>query len=245
MKSNQKRNDLIELFIVISFIIMIFTIYVPVGIWEEEQNFRKNSRFRMKNIYGIELFFEQLTGKYESDGLWAMNVVNAIRDSVTADSTYVGLQTLSLYDKDIQVDIHKTYDIEFDTTFGFLKMRRDTILDTIATVVVYSEELSRNDTIFTQNKKLNDFITDPSFRSILKKEPSQRVESIEYYDTYMPDSSMFRCPVTSDSYSITVEESSLRIASPITKVYKEPRFVLFSFKAFNHGYIDDGIKSWD
>ena len=59
MKSNQKRNDLIELFIVISFIIMIFTIYVPVGIWEEEQNFRKNSRFRMKNIYGIELFFEQ------------------------------------------------------------------------------------------------------------------------------------------------------------------------------------------
>lgn len=245
MKSNQKRNDLIELFIVISFIIMIFTIYVPVGIWEEEQNFRKNSRFRMKNIYGIELFFEQLTGNYESDGLWAMNVVNAIRDSVTADSTYVGLQTLSLYDKDIQVDIPKTYDIEFDTTFGFLKMRRDTILDTIATVVVYSEELSRNDTIFTQNKKLNDFITDPSFRSILKKEPSQRVESIEYYDTYMLDSSMFRCPVTSDLYSITIEESSMRIASPITKVYKEPRFVLFSFKAINHGYIDDGIKSWD
>ena len=95
-KNSQKRNDFIELLIVLAFIAMIFTIYVPVGIWEEEDNFRGKSRFRMKTIYGVESFFEQLTDIYESDGLWAMNVVNAVRDSLTADSTYIGLQTMIL-----------------------------------------------------------------------------------------------------------------------------------------------------
>ncbi len=244
-KNSQKRNDFIELLIVLAFIAMIFTIYVPVGIWEEEDNFRGKSRFRMKTIYGVESFFEQLTDIYESDGLWAMNVVNAVRDSLTADSTYIGLQTMILNNRDIKVDIPNGFETEYDTTFGFMKMRRDTIIDTTVTVVVFSEELSRNDTVFIQRKSLGKIKMDPSFRKILSEEPLQRIEAVEYYDTYMPDSSMFYCPVTDDPYKITLEESSLKIASPITEIYKESRYIFFSFKAFNHGYIDDGARSWD
>ena len=69
---------------------------------------------------------------------------------------------------------------------------------------------------------------DPSFRKILSEEPLQRIEAVEYYDTYMPDSSMFYCPVTDDPYKITLEESSLKIASPITEIYKESRTHFYS-----------------
>ena len=228
MKKSQKRNDLIELLIVLAFIAMIFTIYVPVGIWEEEDNFRGKSRFRMKTIYGVESFFELLTDTYETDGLWAMNVVNAVRDSLTADSTYLGLQAMFLNNRDIHVDIPNGFETEYDTTFGFMKMRRDTITDTTVTIVVFSEELSRNDTVFIQGKTLNKIRMDPYFRKILSKEPVQRIEVVEYYDKYMPDSSMFFCPVTNDPYKITLEESSLKIASPITEIYKESRYIFFA-----------------
>ena len=40
---NRKVNDLIVLFIVIGLIFILFTIYVPVAIWEEEDNFENLS----------------------------------------------------------------------------------------------------------------------------------------------------------------------------------------------------------
>jgi hypothetical protein len=74
-----------------------------------------------------------------------------------------------------------------------------------------------------------------------------RVEAIEYYKTYLPDSSTYFCPLSKDPYQMEISEDgkSLKVSSPIKETVKEPRYLLFSFKANSHGIIKDGQKSWD
>ena len=168
----KQYSDLIELGIVFAFLFMIITIYVPSMIWEEENEASNTARFNIQTVYDIEYFYRILTDKYESDGLWAMNVVNAVRDSVLADSTYLGERNFELIGQNISVNIPDGFDVEYDTTFGFLKTRRDTLMDTIHTVVVYSEELSRNDTSFVTKDDLSLVMLDDGFISdgiVLKK----------------------------------------------------------------------------
>ena len=241
---NKKLNDLIELIIVLGLIFILFAIYVPVSIWEEEDRYENISHFRMNTIYNIQEFYKNLTGDYATDGLWAMNVVNAVRDSLTADSTYLDKQLLGLHRNKINLNIAKGFDVEFDTTFGFQKFRKDTIMDTTVKILTFSEQLSRNDTVYIQKKNLSEMLSSENFRNILSEESVKRVESIDYYDTYMPDTSMFYCPLTSQPYNIEFIEDKLRIESPIEDIYKKPRFFIFSLKAQNHGYIEDGILSW-
>ena len=126
-------------------------------------------------------------------------------------------------------------------------MRRDTISDTIATIVMYSEDLSRNDTSYIQKKLLNKFTSDSNFVELVEEVPSERVEVVNYYDTYMPDSAMYFCPVSDQSYIISMQDegNSIRVDSPIEETIFRRRYILFAFKAENHGFIDDGSKSWD
>jgi hypothetical protein len=174
-----------------------------------------------------------------------MNVVNAVKDSVTADSSYLGEQTLSLKGKKITVNIPEGFDIDYDTTFGFHKFKRDTTIDTTVTLVMWSNELSRNDTVYVQKKSVPTLLEDENFRSILNEQPFELIEVVSYYDTYMPDSSFFLCPVTNKPYELTVSEDSFTVASPILDVYKETRYIVFAFKAQNHGFIQDGVLSWE
>ena len=241
---NKKLNDLIELIIVLGLVFILFAIYVPVSIWEEEDQYKNISHFRMNTIHNIQEFYKNLTGDYATDGLWAMNVVNAVRDSLTADSTYLDKQLLGLHRNKINLNIPKGFDVEFDTTFGFQKFRKDTIMDTTVKILTFSEQLSRNDTVYIQKKNLSEMLSSETFRNILGEESVKRVESIDYYETYMPDTSMFYCPLTSQPYSIEFIEDKLRIESPIEDIYKKPRFFIFTLKAQNHGYIEDGILSW-
>ena len=241
------RSDLLELFIILSFIFMIITIYVPKAIWEEEADKKDQSRFNMQNVFDVESFYNTLTDSFNIDGIWAINLINAVRDSIMADSTYLNDRILSLNGKDVAVNIPKGFDVDFDTTFGFPKVRRDTIIDTTHTVVMYLEELARNDTIFVQHKKLAEYETNPNFVASIARESKERSELTNYYDSYQPEVSMLSCPLTKELYKITVtdDKSSVRVASPITELYKERRYLIFSFKANNHGYINDGLRSWD
>ena len=87
-------------------------------------------------------------------------------------------------------------------------------------------------------------IASENFREVLGEEEVSRVEVIDYYDSFMPDTAMFFCPLTFDPYEIEFIENIMRIESPIDQIYKENRFLIFSLKADNHGYIEDGRFSW-
>ena len=247
--NQNKLSDLLELAMVLAFLFLIIVIYVPVSVWAEEREFEKRSRFNMQNIYDIEMFYEQLTGSYSPNFFEAMNVVNSARDSLLGDSLYVGEQSLILFGRQYNVDINETFGFNYDTTFGFKSYRRDTILDTTVQIIMYSQELGRNDTSFTQKRHLNNYMEDPNFIDKLNEEPLKRVELIEYYKTYIPDSSTYGCPLTDKSYMISIdnENKKLKVVSPINRKtpYKDPRFLIFSLKSNGHGEINDGNRSWD
>ena len=250
LKMNQnKLSDLLELAMVLAFLFLIFVIYVPVSIWAEENDYEKRSRFNMQNIYDVEVFYEQLTGSYSPNFFEAMHVVNSARDSLLGDSLYVGEQSLTLFGKEYNVDIYETFGFNYDTTFGFKSYRRDTILDTTVQIIMYSQELGRNDTSFTQKKYLNTYMEDPNFVEKLSEEPLKRVELVEYYKTFLPDSSTYSCPLTTKPYTINADNKNkkFKVVSPITREnpYKDPRFLIFSLKSNGHGEINDGNRSWD
>ena len=244
-KKVQHKTDWIELLIVLAIVFLIIAIYVPVAIWADEDRYEEQSHSRMQNIYDIERFYAQLTNKYHQNGIEAMHIINAVADSVTADSNYVGEQKLNLLDSIIDVNVPKGFVVEFDTTFGFQKFKRDTTNDTTSTVVMYSEELSRNDTIFVQKKEVTNLQDDPAFRGVISEEPLEIVAVESFYDKYRPDSTQFLCPVTKKSYKLTFKEDGFRIDSPIEETFKKHKYLVFAFKANNHGYIEDGVASWD
>ena len=246
-KKRKNLSDFLELGIVLAFIFLIISIYVPRAIWDEEESYEGKSQFYMENMYDVQNFYKSVMGNYSSDGLWAVEVVNSVRDSLSGDSTYLGNQSITLNAKTFNVNVPKGYDIEFDTTFGFPMMRRDTISDTISTIVMYSEDLSRNDTSYVQKKLLNKFMSDSNFVELVEEVPTERVEGVNYYDTYKPDSSMYFCPVADEPYLISLKDdgNTVRVESPIAETIVRRRYVLFAFKADNHGFIDDGSKSWD
>ena len=112
---------------------------------------------------------------------------------------------------------------------------------------MYSEELGREDTSFIQKKELYNYEQLPDFRSILKEEPINRVQAIEYYKTYIPDSSNYVCPLTDEPYDVDISEdgSVFTVSSPIDNPIIKRHYLLFAFKAKNHGSIKGGRKSWD
>ena len=247
--NQNKLSDLLELAMVLAFLFLIFVIYVPVSIWAEENDYEKSSRFNMQNIYDVEVFYEQLTGSYSPNFFEAMHVVNSARDSLLGDSLYVGEQSLTLFGKEYNVDIYETFGFNYDTTFGFKSYRRDTILDTTVQIIMYSQELGRNDTSFTQKKYINTYMEDANFVEKLSEEPLKRVELVEYYKTFLPDSSTYSCPLTTKPYTINADNKNkkFKVVSPITREnpYKDPRFLIFSLKSNGHGEINDGNRSWD
>ena len=65
--------------------------------------------------------------------------------------------------------------------------------------------------------------------------------------TNLSDSLMYFCPVSEKPYFISLKEegNAVRVDSPIEETIVRRRYTVFAFKANNHGFINDGSKSWD
>ncbi len=143
-KKKQKFfNDYLEIITFVIFLIMLVVIYVPSTIWQEEDAYKNESRFRMQNVYSVENFYNILTGEYEQDGLKALRLVNAVRDSLTADSLFLGEQSVKLSGEEFLIDVPKGFDVEYDTTFGLRRVAKETVVDTTVTVLMLTEDGKR------------------------------------------------------------------------------------------------------
>ena len=173
--------------------------------------------------------------------------MNATRDSAVADSLFIGEQLVVLSGKEFFVDVDESFGFEYDTTFGVKSFRKDTVQDTTVQIVLFAEDLGRNDTSFIRKKDLSGYSDAENFIGIVKEEPMERVEAIEYYKTYIPDSTNYYCPLTKNEYvmEITDDGTDLIISSPIDEPIVESHYLIFSFKAVNHGVIRGGRKSWE
>ncbi|MEE9166058.1 MAG: hypothetical protein V3U24_01130 [Candidatus Neomarinimicrobiota bacterium] len=237
-------GDLLELGILVAMLVFMAVIYIPRSIWDEENEIRDESRFRMENVYDILSFFETLTGDRTADPLLALRVINAARDSLTADSTFLGPRHIILDGENVLVDMYSGYGASFDTSFGYFRTRKDTLVDTVLTVVRFNRELSLNDTSFVRLEEIDPFLEDTTLVGIPDTAISTHIEVVSYYESYMPDSSMLFCPLTNLPYIVEAGEEGLKVESPIVKSYEEPRYLLFSFRAESHGSVENAEKSW-
>ena len=251
-------NDYLEFIIFFVFLLTLLVIYLPSTIWEEEDMYKNESRSRIQALYNVENFHNILVGKYEQDGLKAVNLVNAVRDSVMADSTFLGDQLVKLNGEEFLVNVPRGFDVEYDTTFGQRRVAKETIVDTTVTVVMLSEDTGLEDTLYVQKRNLFEVREDPLFLSVVSETSFERVETVAYFDrrfrketspynfVFLPDESQLVCPLTGDPYIIDINEeaNSVRVSSPI-RSYKDNRYGFFSLKTRSHGYIIDGTRSWD
>ena len=228
--NQQNKSDILEVFIILAMFLLIVVIYVPVAIWEEESYYEKVSRYRMQNVYDIQSFYSRLTGEYTPSFSEALNVVNLVRDSTIADSLYLGEQNLVIGSQKYLIDVNQSYGFEFDTTFGFKSFRKDTVVDTIVQISVFSEDLGRNDTSFIQKKELYNYENSSNFTGIIKEEVINRVQAVEYYKTYVPDSINYYCPLTNEPYNLEISDdgSTLTISSPISVPIIKRHYLLFA-----------------
>ena len=83
-----------------------------------------------------------------------------------------------------------------------------------------------------KKKLLNKFTSDSNFVELVEEVPSKRVEVINYYDTYMPDSAMYFCPVSNQSYIISMQDegNSIRVDSPIEETIVRRRYIFSPLK---------------
>ena len=256
-KTKQKFfNDYLEIITFFIFILMLVVIYVPSVIWKEEDAYKNESRFRMQSVYNIENFYNILVGEYEEDGLKALRLVNAVRDSLTADSLFLGEQSVKLSGEEFLVNIPKGFHVEYDTTFGLRRVAKETVVDTTITVLMLTED-GVEDTVYVQKKNLSDTLSDPFFVKVVNENTFERVETVSYFNkrfrkerdpeynfVALPDSSQFNCPLTNEPYIIEISPNSVRVSSPI-RSYRDNRYGFFSLKTRSHGYIIDGTRSWD
>jgi len=221
-------------------IVLILVIYLPSIIWQDQQQVRKKGRKRMSILSRAEQYYYQMTDRYLEDPLLLMNAVSAARDSTRADSNFYGERKIELNDTVLSLNVPKRFYRNFDTTFAVSYQKKDTVLDSTYTIIKWNSELLAYDTLFVPSGNLNKM----DFDSILGMDVTQRVSTNTYYHPYYLDSVFAFRPLIDKKYVIQADTDSYKILDPIDGIYKEPRFLVFSFKDSSHGVIKNGEKSW-
>ena len=66
--SMNKKIEILDWGIIFAAIIMLFMVYIPRSIWQEEVKIRDEARHRMLAISNAQEFYKELTGSYTMNG---------------------------------------------------------------------------------------------------------------------------------------------------------------------------------
>lgn len=270
-------RDLTELGIVLAVIAFVIVIYIPRSIWTEETEIEDQNHSQMLDIYKVMEFYQEFTGETTEDAEWAIQLVNAVRDSVVADSLFSNEpRKIVLNGHVVDVTVpksfiwmkpdrrlgenplakHVRYVTTYDTSFGHLGVRKDTIVDEVYKVVVedrsedpYNSEMWFMDTSFVRADKLESFIASLDtftvhYMGIADSSQSEHVEVIHYYDRFRPNESVLNFPIGDKRYIIRTDSENVVIKIP-DEDYSEQRYLLFTFDPDVEGdSVSNGIASW-
>jgi len=237
--------------IIFSILVLFLIIYIPRAIWNEETEIRNNARHRMMDISNSQEFYFELTGEYATSGEHLFELVEAAMDSLIADSTFTGEQSLNLSDGEYAINIERDFEVKVDTTFSEAVIMRKTKLDTIYTVGMKNEDSGGVDTLFVNVRDLKSFTEDEMFHRIFSIDTTSRTEIITDYlrKKYHLTNDRLYCPITNNKFYFDIDESDpenpvFMVSSPVPDDYTESRFFIFQFEAGRHGYIKGGVTTW-
>ena len=165
MKNNyDKQIGILDWLIFFSVFILILMVYIPLSVWEEENNYKKIRRERMKNIASAEEFYYELTGEYTTNVSDLFSLVEAAMDSLIADSTFIGKQTINLNNKLFQVKMDESFHMRVDTTYSIPEEIRYETLDTLYRIGLRNENnRSLIDTLWINSENYMDYISNDNF----------------------------------------------------------------------------------
>ena len=246
-----KKIEILDWGIVFASIIMLFMVYMPISIWNEEAEIRSEARHRMLAISNAQEFYKELTGFYTMDGEHLFELVEAAMDSLLADSLFLGEQKIILRSGAYDVNMEEGFEGRGDTTFSEPENIRVTKLDTIYTVGLSNIDSGGIDTIFVNRSNLDYYKSQSNFYAIFNQDTSSRSELITDYlrMKYHLSNDLLYCPITNEKYIFEIDSTgnenlTFTVRTPLSKDYKERRFIIFSFESGDHGRVIDGNTSW-
>ena len=165
MKNNyDKQIGILDWLIFFSIFILIFMVYIPLNVWEEENHYKKIRRERMRNIASAEEFYYELTGEYTTNINDLFSLVEAAMDSLIADSTFVGKQLININNKSFEVKMDESFHIRVDTTYSIPEEIKYETIDTLYRVGMRNEDnKSLIDTIWINSENYTEYINNDNF----------------------------------------------------------------------------------
>ena len=217
MNNQENMNKKIEILdwgIIFSTIIMLFMVYMPVSIWQEEMKIRNEARHRMLAISNAQEFYKELTGTYTMDGEHLFLLVEAAMDSLLADSLFLGTQYIKLQSGHYKVNMEEDFEIRVDTTFSHSENIRVTTLDTIYAIGLNNSEGSGVDTIFVNADNLGYYKSQSNFYGIFNQDTTSRSELITDYlrMKYHLTSDLLYCPISKKKYIFEINNTDVENA---------------------------------
>ena len=201
-----KQIGVLDWFIFFSILILITVVYVPLSVWDEENHYKKIRRERMKHIANAEDFYYELTSTYTTDINELTALVEAAMDSLIADSTFIGKQSIHLNNNIYEVTMDESFHTRVDTTFSFPEIIKTINIDTLYKIGVINEDNSNLiDTLWTNTTTFDIYRNSPNY--------------VEQYPTHYENEMGMIIDV--DEYDSTIhinyDVKTMKIAERITK----------------------------
>ena len=165
MKNNyDKQIGILDWLIFFAVFILILMVYIPLSVWEEENYYKKMRRERMKNVASAEEFYYELTGEYTTNINDLFSLVEAAMDSLIADSTFIGKQTINLNNNSFQVKMDESFHTRVDTTYSTPEEIKYETIDTLYRIGLRNEvNRSLIDTVWINSENYMDYINNENF----------------------------------------------------------------------------------
>lgn len=246
---SEKWSFIIKWIAVILLVILLLVIFIPSNIWKNEQDMRKRSQWKMEQLWDAQRMYYKLTGHYDADMEGVLWFVSAVRDSILADSEYIGEQYIQYKGDKIQINVPEFWFTEYDTVFSRPYHAKDTNLVGVYKAVEMNYETGSWDTIYLGENKDRYKYTDTLWEGIILDTTIDTIiEKVIKYKHFNLVDSLLVCPLTNEPYDVEVkgkEKDTVTIFSPIRGGYTDRKYFFFTFSDTGHGYIMNGEASWD
>lgn len=246
---NEKWSFVIKWIAVILIVILLLVIFIPNNIWRNENDMRNRSHWKMEQLWDAQRMYHKLTGYYDADMKGVLWFVSAVRDSILADSEYIGNQIITYKGEDVTIQVPEFWFTEYDTVFSNPYNAKDTSLVGVYTAVEYNGETGTWDTVYLGENKDRYKYTDTLWEGvILDTTIDTIIEKVIKYKHFNLVDSLLVCPLTDKEYKVAVkgkESDTVFIYSPVRGGYKDRKYFFFTYKDTGHGFIMNGEASWD
>ena len=210
---------------------------------------RARSQWKMEQLWDAQRMYEKLTGYYDADMKGVLWFVSAVRDSILADSEYVGDQVIVYKGEEVSISVPKFWNTEYDTVFSRPYHAKDTNMVGVFTAVELNIETGSWDTVYLGENKDRYKYSDTLWEGIIIDTTIDTIiENVIKYNEFNLVDSLMTCPLTAEEYKVKVQgknTDTVYIYSPVRNGYQDRKFFFFTYKDTGHGFIMNGEASWD